>query len=231
LFTSATPSTTPILPVTGNTSPQQQTSDQWNAFHAPSPPAQQQTQQFQQQSYMNTFGTQQTGMQPQVPNMMNQMQTGGFPGAQPGFGAMGQQQAPMGMQGGNFGMQPGMQPGMQQGFPMGQTPMAPQAGYGAAFGGGMMGGMPGSMPMQQQQQQQQWGGFNPATGPSGGTTPGVGTMPGSTAPGGGNGNSIDALLSKTMDGVANLSFEQRKQQMNPQGTPMQPMNMMNQPKF
>jgi len=225
-FFASTPSTTPVLPVTGG---QGNSSGDWNAFQSTAPPAQQQ-QAPQPQPYMNAFGGgPQAAMQPQMQNLMgNQM--GGFAGAQPqpGWGGMGQ--APMGMQAGNFGMQPGMQGGMQPGFQMGQNPMAPQAGYSAAFGGGVMGGMPGNMPggmpgnMSFPQQQQQWGAFNAATGPSGGTTPVVGMPTGSTAPG----NSIDDLLSKTMDGVANLSFEQRKQQSQGTGMPMQnmPLNMM-----
>merc|ERR1719162_2678027 len=78
------------------------------------------------------------------------------------------------------------------------------------------------------------GGFQGGSAGRGGMMPGgaaSGTNPGASAPGapGPSGNNVEDLLSKAMDGVSNLSFEQRKG--TGTGTSLQsrvPMNMMQQ---
>jgi hypothetical protein len=186
-----------MLPVAGGGAQ----SDDWNAFQSPAP---QQQQPQAPAPYMNAFGGG-AAAQPQAQGFMG---GGGYmAGQQPQAQNWGAMQAPMGMHAGN------------PGFQMGQNAMAPQVGYGAAFGGGMVSGMPGmgmgaaspqQMQQQQmQQQQQQWanrGGMMPNAAPGGAAGTGVPGM-GQQQPGG---NNVDDLLSKAMDGVATMSFEQRK---------------------
>lgn len=118
-------------------------------------------------------------------------------GMAPGMGGM-----PGGGMGGGMG---GMVPGMAQGGMM-------QGMQGFQQGGGMggMGGMPGNGMMATGM-----GGFQGGPAGRGGMMPGgaaAGMNPGASASAatGPSGNNVEDLLSKAMDGVANLSFEQRK---------------------
>lgn len=165
-----------------------------------------------QQNAFNPMAGQQAGAGYGVfgqaaPPQATGMQAMGWGGAQQGqmpnaMGGAGMQN-PMGM-GGAMG-QGGMGPGAMGGMFGGAAPQAQQPGAWNAFGGG-------ARPPAPTQQAQQ------------GAMPAFGGY-GMSGPAGGGANNVDDLMSKAMQGVSNLSLDQRSVPQASGGGGM-PMNMM-----
>jgi len=254
LFTTGGPdASTPMLPVSPSKDSGPQSQD-WNAFQSPAAPQPQQPtfnafgggaqpQMQQGQGMMGGF----TGQQAPGWGGMGQAPMGMSAGGQ-GF-PMGQSMgAPQSGYGAAFAPQPGMggmagggMPGMGQGG-MNQGAMMPGMAQGNMMQGMAQGGMmPGMMQGMAQ------GGMMPGM-PQGGMAPGMAGMQGgaagrgSTMPGGGAAansrpagsasgpdGGVDDLLSQAMDGVAMMSFDQRKGAAGSTTQSSVPMNQMQRP--